>query len=44
MTAGSEPLTHLYENLRQAWSIETGRHWRVDNPAAGQCGVTARGE
>ncbi len=31
----------LYERLRRAWSSETSRHWRPDNPASGQCGVTA---
>jgi hypothetical protein len=41
MTAGSRSLIDLYERLRLAWSSETGRHWRQDNPAAGQCGVTA---
>lgn len=41
MTAGSEPLADLFFRLRRSWSVETGRHWRADNPAAGQCGVTA---
>jgi hypothetical protein len=41
MTAGNEELTLLHHRLRQAWSIETSRHWSPDNPAAGQCGVTA---
>ena len=41
MTAGSQPLATLYACLRQSWSVETGRHWKPDNPAAGQCGVTA---
>jgi hypothetical protein len=41
MTAGSRPLADLYVRLRQSWSVETGRHWKPDNPAAGQCGVTA---
>jgi len=31
----------LYARLRRAWSTETGRHWRADNPACGQCNVTA---
>jgi hypothetical protein len=26
---------------RRSWSLETGRHWRQDNPASGQCGVAA---
>ena len=31
----------LYELLRVAWSHETGAKWRADNPACGQCSVTA---
>ena len=31
----------LREKLMSAWSIETGRKWRSDNPACGQCSVTA---
>lgn len=41
MTAGTRSLVGFYERLRRSWSVETGRHWRLDNPAAGQCGVTA---
>ena len=41
MTAGCRDLADLFARLRQSWSIETGRHWRRDNPASGQCGVTA---
>ena len=41
MTAGAEHLLDLYQRLRRCWSTETGRHWRPDNPASGQCGVTA---
>lgn len=41
MTAGSHELDRLFTALRQSWSTETGRPWRLDNPAAGQCGVTA---
>lgn len=41
MTAGSEALAALFDRLRRSWSVETGRPWRPDNPAAGQCGVTA---
>jgi hypothetical protein len=41
MTAGNDALTVLYERFRRAWSLDTGRHWRPENPAAGQCGVTA---
>jgi hypothetical protein len=31
----------LYHRLKQAWSPDTGRKWRRDNPACGQCSVTA---
>lgn len=41
MTAGSTDLIGLFERLRATWSVETGRHWLPDNPAAGQRGVTA---
>jgi hypothetical protein len=41
MTAGSASLVDLYQRLRRAWSLEAGRHWKADNPASGQCGVTA---
>lgn len=41
MTAGCPSLIDLYEKLREAWSAETGGKWRPDNPAAGQCSVTA---
>jgi hypothetical protein len=41
MTEGNRSLVDLYTRLRRAWSAETGRHWRSDNPASGQCGVTA---
>ncbi len=27
--------------LEQSWSLETSRQWTVQNPAAGQCNVTA---
>lgn len=27
--------------LRRSWSRETGKQWTEDNPAAGQCNVTA---
>ncbi|MGI9491243.1 MAG: YunG family protein [Geminicoccaceae bacterium] len=27
--------------LQQAWSIDSARQWRPENPAAGQCNVTA---
>jgi hypothetical protein len=41
MTAGNASLADFYQQLRRAWSVETGRHWQHDNPASGQCGVTA---
>ena len=41
MTAGNTFLVEFYQQLRCAWSIETSRHWLRDNPASGQCGVTA---
>jgi hypothetical protein len=31
----------LREKLRSAWSTATGGKWRPDNPACGQCSVTA---
>jgi hypothetical protein len=31
----------LLPRLRRAWSHETGAKWREDNPACGQCSVTA---
>ena len=27
--------------LRKSWSIDTARQWTAENPAAGQCNVTA---
>lgn len=27
--------------LRKAWSLQTASQWTPDNPAAGQCNVTA---
>lgn len=41
MTAGCPSLIDFYDRLREAWSAETGGKWRPDNPAAGQCSVTA---
>lgn len=38
----TSPSVHdLSERLRTAWSVETGSKWRSDNPACGQCSVTA---
>lgn len=31
----------IYEVLIRAWSIETSSKWTIENPAKGQCGVTA---
>ena len=31
----------LYDRLKTAWSAETAGSWTPDNPARGQCSVTA---
>ncbi|MDA1835158.1 hypothetical protein PDJ96_00300 [Bacillus cereus group sp. BY17LC] len=31
----------IYEVLIRSWSIETSSKWTIENPAKGQCGVTA---
>ena len=31
----------IYEALIRSWSIETSSKWTTENPAKGQCGVTA---
>ncbi|PFF60719.1 hypothetical protein COA05_06200 [Bacillus thuringiensis] len=31
----------IYEALMRSWSIETSSKWTSENPAKGQCGVTA---
>lgn len=31
----------LFHMLRASWSTETGRKWLPENPARGQCSVTA---
>ncbi|MDF9482900.1 hypothetical protein P5738_15270 [Bacillus cereus] len=31
----------IYEVLIKSWSIETSSKWTIENPAKGQCGVTA---
>ena len=41
MTKGAYPYIDLYRRLQRSWSPETGRQWRADSPASGQCGVTA---
>ena len=33
--------TAVRRALRQAWSLETARQWTPENPASGQCNVTA---
>jgi hypothetical protein len=39
--AREDPPVELYRRLTRAWSIETSGKWRRDNPACGQCSVTA---
>lgn len=41
MTLEAALKSELLEKLRSAWSIETSGKWRSDNPACGQCSVTA---
>ncbi|MDA2732375.1 hypothetical protein PDR34_21665 [Bacillus cereus] len=31
----------IYEALIKSWSIEKSSKWTIENPAKGQCGVTA---
>ncbi|MEY9183939.1 hypothetical protein ABIG06_005514 [Bradyrhizobium sp. USDA 326] len=31
----------VQRTLRKAWSLSTARQWTANNPAAGQCNVTA---
>lgn len=31
----------LLKALKKSWSIQSSSKWRLDNPAKGQCGVTA---
>lgn len=37
----SVPPRDLPQRLRRAWSSETVTTWTADNPAKGQCSVTA---
>lgn len=37
----TEPLAVLAEQLMAAWSPETATTWTTENPARGQCSVTA---
>ncbi|HEV2506676.1 MAG TPA: hypothetical protein VGV39_26615 [Mesorhizobium sp.] len=39
--SGEITAIQLYEKLKQAWSLETSSKWQPDNPARGQCSVTA---
>lgn len=41
MTSGEARYADLYGRLLRCWPVETGRHWRAENPAPGQCSVTA---
>jgi SAM-dependent methyltransferase len=41
LTAGCSSYLDLYRRLQQSWSAETSSKWQCDNPAAGQCAVTA---
>ncbi|PEY32206.1 hypothetical protein CN354_21415 [Bacillus cereus] len=34
-------IAQVQEILMQSWSIETSSKWTLENPAKGQCGVTA---
>ncbi|WP_243521608.1 hypothetical protein [Bacillus pseudomycoides] len=34
-------IAQIQEILMQSWSIETSSKWTLENPAKGQCGVTA---
>ncbi|TCW54013.1 hypothetical protein EC917_10967 [Bacillus thuringiensis] len=34
-------IKRIYEALVKSWSIETSSKWTIENPAKGQCGVTA---
>nr|WP_201285430.1 hypothetical protein [Chelativorans xinjiangense] len=34
-------LQALHDHLRSAWSAETSSKWGAENPACGQCSVTA---
>ena len=41
MSDARDAPVELYRRLARAWSSETGSKWRHDNPACGQCSVTA---
>ena len=34
-------IKRIYEALIKSWSIKTSSKWTIENPAKGQCGVTA---
>jgi len=38
---GATKERELRQKFRSAWSTATGGKWRPDNPACGQCSVTA---
>lgn len=41
MPAKNDELNKLLNFLFQSWSIQSSSKWTEDNPAKGQCGVTA---
>ncbi|MGN7398584.1 YunG family protein [Cytobacillus praedii] len=41
MPAKNDELDKLLHFLFQSWSIQSSSKWTEDNPAKGQCGVTA---
>ncbi len=34
-------IEHVHQLLKKSWSSESSTKWSQDNPARGQCGVTA---
>ncbi|PGF00026.1 hypothetical protein COF51_08870 [Bacillus pseudomycoides] len=34
-------IAQIYKILMKSWSLETSSKWTIENPAKGQCGVTA---
>ena len=41
MSNGDRSLLDLYNQLLQAWGLDTSSKWQASNPALGQCSVTA---
>lgn len=41
MSSKKDELENLMKVLFQSWSIQSSSKWSEDNPAKGQCGVTA---